>query len=130
MLTGSVVLGGILRSAERNRIVMLIAMSSLVRHTRKPVGPVDAYLVGNHLTTPEDAYEYSLGQPVKHTAGFEVQLKERPLDFHGVTERNAVDRTDPSERTICADLYVTRQNDSHSQPSHVKALGMAFNIYF
>src|ERR1700752_3657545 len=27
---------------------------------------VDAYLIGNHLTTPEDAYKYSLGMPIKH----------------------------------------------------------------
>lgn len=49
---------------------------------------VDAYLIGNHLTTPEDAYKYSLGMPVKHPAGFEVQLKGRPLDFHGVTDHS------------------------------------------
>jgi Protein of unknown function (DUF3604) len=49
---------------------------------------VDAYLIGNHLTTPEDAYKYSLGQPIKHPAGFEVQIKGRPLDFHGVTDHS------------------------------------------
>ena len=49
---------------------------------------VDAYLIGNHITTPEDAYKYSLGMPVKHPAGFEVQLKGRPLDFHGVTDHS------------------------------------------
>jgi len=49
---------------------------------------VDAYLIGNHLTTPEDAYKYSLGQPIKHPAGFEVKLKGRPLDFHGVTDHS------------------------------------------
>jgi hypothetical protein len=47
---------------------------------------VDAYLIGNHITTPEDAYKYSMGLPVKHPAGFEVQLKGRPPDFHGVTD--------------------------------------------
>jgi hypothetical protein len=49
---------------------------------------MDAYLIGNHVTTPEDAYKYSLGQPVKHPAGFEVQIKGRPLDFHGVTDHS------------------------------------------
>ncbi|HXQ69909.1 MAG TPA: DUF3604 domain-containing protein, partial [Pyrinomonadaceae bacterium] len=49
---------------------------------------VDAYLIGNHLTTPEDAYKYSLGMPIKHPAGFDVQLKGRPLDFHGVTDHS------------------------------------------
>src|SRR5262245_31144627 len=49
---------------------------------------VDAYLIGNHITTPEDAYKYSMGLPVKHPAGFEVQIKGRPLDFHGVTDHS------------------------------------------
>jgi len=49
---------------------------------------MDAYLIGNHITTPEDAYKYSMGMPVKHPAGFEVQLKGRPLDFQGVTDHS------------------------------------------
>jgi hypothetical protein len=49
---------------------------------------VDAYLIGNHLTTPEDAYKYSMGLPVKHPAGFEVKIKGRPLDFQGVTDHS------------------------------------------
>jgi Protein of unknown function (DUF3604) len=49
---------------------------------------MDAYLIGNHLTTPEEAYKYSLGQPVKHPAGHEVRIKGRPLDFHGVTDHS------------------------------------------
>jgi hypothetical protein len=35
---------------------------------------IDAYLIGNHLAGPEEAYKYSLGMPVKHPMGFEVQL--------------------------------------------------------
>jgi Protein of unknown function (DUF3604) len=49
---------------------------------------IDAYLIGNHLAGPEEAYKYSLGMPVKHPMGFEVQLKGRPLDFHGVTDHS------------------------------------------
>jgi hypothetical protein len=49
---------------------------------------VDAYLIGNHLTTPEDAYKYSMGLPIKHPAGFEVQITGGPLDFHGVTDHS------------------------------------------
>jgi Protein of unknown function (DUF3604) len=49
---------------------------------------VDAFLIGNHLTGPEEAYKYSLGQPVKHPAGFDVKIKGRPLDFHGVTDHS------------------------------------------
>lgn len=71
---------------------------------------VDAYLIGNHITTPEDAYKYSMGLPVKHPAGFEVQLKGRPLDFHGVTDHSeyagviamANDPTNPLSKTAVA----------------------------
>jgi hypothetical protein len=47
----------------------------------------DAYIFGNTLTGPEDAYKYALGQPIKHPAGYEVQLK-RPLDFQAVTDHS------------------------------------------
>lgn len=49
---------------------------------------LDAYLIGNLLTTPEDAYKYSMGLPVKHPAGFDVQIRGRPLDFQGVTDHS------------------------------------------
>src|SRR5262245_61201671 len=48
---------------------------------------IDAYLIGNHIAGPEEAYKFSLGQPVKHPMGLEVRLK-RPLDFHGVTDHS------------------------------------------
>jgi hypothetical protein len=48
---------------------------------------LDAYIIGNHITGPEDAYKFSMGQAVKHPAGFEVKLR-RPLDFHGVTDHS------------------------------------------
>ena len=47
----------------------------------------DAYIFGNTLTGPEDAYKYAMGQPIKHPAGYEVQLK-RPLDFQAVTDHS------------------------------------------
>ena len=45
----------------------------------------DAYVFGNTITGPEEAYKYALGQPVKHPGGYTVQLK-RPLDFQAVTD--------------------------------------------
>ncbi|MGB7121746.1 MAG: DUF3604 domain-containing protein, partial [Bradyrhizobium sp.] len=45
----------------------------------------DAYVFGNTVTGPEDAYKYALGQPIKHPGGYMVQLK-RPLDFQAVTD--------------------------------------------
>jgi hypothetical protein len=49
---------------------------------------IDAYLIGNHITDPEDAYKFSMGLPIKHPMGFEVKLKGRPLDFQGVTDHS------------------------------------------
>ena len=48
---------------------------------------LDAYIIGNHATGPEEAYKFSMGQAVKHPAGFDVKLK-RPLDFHAVTDHS------------------------------------------
>ena len=31
---------------------------------------MDAWLMGNHLTGPADAYRYFKGEPLKHPAGF------------------------------------------------------------
>ena len=45
----------------------------------------DAYVFGNTLTGPEDAYKYALGKPIKHPGGYTVQMK-RPLDFQAVTD--------------------------------------------
>jgi hypothetical protein len=45
----------------------------------------DAYVFGNTVTGPEEAYKYALGQPIKHPGGYTVQLK-RPLDFEAVTD--------------------------------------------
>ncbi len=45
----------------------------------------DAYVFGNTVTGPEEAYKYALGQPIKHPGGYTVQLK-RPLDFQAVTD--------------------------------------------
>src|SRR5689334_1561934 len=45
----------------------------------------DAYVFGNTITGPEEAYQYALGQPIKHPGGYIVQLK-RPLDFQAVTD--------------------------------------------
>jgi Protein of unknown function (DUF3604) len=109
----AVALGGVLSKAERDRRnreeVVAVAVTPATKTITKqdqtvPSNPdrdcffgqthshtswsVDAYLIGNHLTTPEDAYKYSLGQPIKHPAGFEVQIKGRPLDFHGVTDHS------------------------------------------
>ena len=45
----------------------------------------DAYVFGNTLAGPEEAYQFAMGNPIKHSAGYMVQMK-RPLDFEAVTD--------------------------------------------
>lgn len=47
----------------------------------------DAYIFGNTLTGPAEAYEYALGKPIKHPTGYTIQLT-RPLDWMGVTDHS------------------------------------------
>jgi hypothetical protein len=48
---------------------------------------MDAYVIGNTLTGPAEAYQYSLGMPISHPGGYTVKLS-RPLDFQGVTDHS------------------------------------------
>ncbi|HML93038.1 DUF3604 domain-containing protein [Methyloceanibacter sp.] len=47
----------------------------------------DAYIFGNHITGPADAYKYAKGEPIKHPLGYEVQITT-PLDWMGVTDHS------------------------------------------
>jgi hypothetical protein len=44
----------------------------------------DAYAFGT-VATPEDAYRFAKGEPIRHPSGFDMQLST-PLDFYGVTD--------------------------------------------
>jgi hypothetical protein len=44
----------------------------------------DAYAFGT-VATPEDAYRFAKGEPIRHPSGFDMQLSV-PLDFYGVTD--------------------------------------------
>ena len=78
----------------------------------------DAYVFGNTVTGPEDAYKYALGQPIKHPGGYMVQLK-RPLDFQAVTDhaeyvgtvRLANDPTSALSKLPIADKLKVRSKD-------------------
>jgi hypothetical protein len=48
---------------------------------------VDAWLFGNRITGPDDAYKYAQGQTIKHPLGFDITIKT-PLDFMGVTDHS------------------------------------------
>ena len=46
---------------------------------------VDAWLMGNRLTGPDDAYKYAQGQTIKHPMGYDIKI-DTPMDFMGVTD--------------------------------------------
>jgi hypothetical protein len=79
---------------------------------------LDAYIIGNTVTGPEEAYQYAMGQTIKHPAGYDVKITT-PLDFQGVTDhseyvgvvRLANDPTSSiSKLPIAAKLKVTPDN--------------------
>jgi hypothetical protein len=48
---------------------------------------LDAFAIGNTLTTPGDAYKYFQGQPIKHPLGYDIKI-DTPLDWAGVTDHS------------------------------------------
>lgn len=48
---------------------------------------LDAWLFGNRVTDPNDAYKYFKGEPIKHPLGYTIQI-DTPLDFAGVTDHS------------------------------------------
>jgi hypothetical protein len=47
----------------------------------------DAYIFGNHVTGPADAYKYAKGEPIKHPMGYDIKITT-PLDWMGVTDHS------------------------------------------
>jgi Protein of unknown function (DUF3604) len=47
----------------------------------------DAYIFGNHLTGPAEAYQYAKGQTIKHPLGYDIKI-DTPLDWMGVTDHS------------------------------------------
>ena len=47
----------------------------------------DAFIFGNHVTGPADAYKYFKGEPIKHPLGYEIKI-DTPLDWAGVTDHS------------------------------------------
>jgi hypothetical protein len=48
---------------------------------------VDAWLFGNRLTGPDEAYKYAQGQTIKHPLGYDIKI-DTPMDFMGVTDHS------------------------------------------
>jgi len=47
----------------------------------------DAYIFGNHITGPADAYKYWNGEIIKHPLGYDIKI-DTPLDWAGVTDHS------------------------------------------
>ena len=47
----------------------------------------DAYIFGNHITGPADAYKYAKGETIKHPMGYDIKI-DTPLDWMGVTDHS------------------------------------------
>src|SRR5512147_2586420 len=48
---------------------------------------VDAWVMGNRVTGPDDAFKYAQGETIKHPMGFDIKV-DTPLDFMGVTDHS------------------------------------------
>src|SRR5262245_37623221 len=79
----------------------------------------DAYIFGNTVTGPADAYAYAKGGTIKHPLGYDVRITT-PLDWMGVTDhseyagvvRLSNDPTSPlSKLPIARDLTVRAPAD-------------------
>jgi hypothetical protein len=46
---------------------------------------VDAWVMGNRITGPDDALKYAQGQTIKHPMGYDIKI-DTPMDFMGVTD--------------------------------------------
>src|SRR5664279_2390440 len=45
---------------------------------------MDAWLMGNRITDPDDALQYAQGKTIKHPMGYDITI-DTPMDFMGVT---------------------------------------------
>jgi hypothetical protein len=48
---------------------------------------MDAWVMGNRITGPDDAYKYAQGQTIKHPLGYDITI-DTPMDFMGVTDHS------------------------------------------
>jgi hypothetical protein len=48
---------------------------------------LDAWVMGNRITGPDDALKYAQGQTIKHPMGYDIKI-DTPMDFMGVTDHS------------------------------------------
>jgi hypothetical protein len=86
---------------------------------------MDAWVMGNRITDPGDAYKYFKGETIKHPFGYDIKI-ETPLDFAGVTDhseyvgltRLANDPSSPISK-IPAAAPLVMKNDSREEAQRV-----------
>jgi hypothetical protein len=57
----------------------------------------DAYIFGNTITGPADAYKYAKGETIKHPLGYPIKITT-PLDWMGVTDHSVASCTGSASR--------------------------------
>ena len=78
---------------------------------------VDAWLMGNRITGPDDALKYAQGQTIKHPLGYDIKI-DTPMDFMGVTDHSEyVGVTKEANTPGSAVSKITRGAAAHSQGS-------------
>jgi hypothetical protein len=78
---------------------------------------LDAWLFGNRMTDPGDAYKYFKGETIKAPLGYDIKI-DTPLDFAGVTDhseyvgviRLANDPNSPISKVPAAQPLIIRNN--------------------
>ena len=48
---------------------------------------VDAWVMGNRVTGPGEAFKYAQGETIKHPLGYDIKI-DTPMDFMGVTDHS------------------------------------------
>ena len=81
----------------------------------------DAWLFGNRMTDPADAYRYFKGETIKHPLGYDIKI-DTPLDFAGVTDHSeyvgviklANDPTSPVSKIAAAQPLILKNNSTEA----------------
>ena len=81
----------------------------------------DAWLFGNRMTDPADAYKYFKGGTIKHPLGYDIKI-DTPLDFAGVTDHSeyvgviklANDPSSPVSKIPAAQGLILKNNSTEA----------------
>src|SRR5215831_17433420 len=82
---------------------------------------LDAWLFGNRMTDPADAYKYFKGEPIKHPLGYDIKI-DTALDFAGVTDHSeyvgviklANDPSSPVSKIPAAQGLILKNNSTEA----------------